>query len=79
MGFRIKVISMVLTVEKNTTIQFRSATTILTGPMTLKSGGGMVLPDKLRGWFTTGVNESFNIVLTASAQISGTLQYVQVA
>ena len=58
-----------------TTITFKSASTGLTGAITLTAGGSIVLDVSSEPWFTTGANEAFIINSSAAVQISGRLYY----
>ena len=57
------------------TIQLRSNTTALTGVMSIAVGVPFVIPYNRFGEMETAAGENFNIVLGASAQVSGWINY----
>jgi len=82
-GQTVRVWQLFFTVDADTLVTFKRGSTVLTGPLTLKAGGAVVLDpvgdhrDPSRPWFTTGAGEAFVISQTGTAQISGRLYYSQ--
>lgn len=82
-GKKIRVIALYATVAADTTVTLKSATTTTgvfttTGAMTIKAGGGMVLPRDPDGHVETTSGEGLNVTLGTACQISGMLKYVEV-
>lgn len=76
---KIRVLAGFLTVASDTTIKWQSGgSTDLTGAMTVKSGGGFVMPFNPLGYFETASGEKLNMVLGTAVQVSGVLTYVEV-
>lgn len=73
----IRVHKMVLVCKSTVGVTIRSGTTNLTGAMTMKSGGSIVLDLDTRPWFTTAASDGFVIFLSAAVQISGRVYYKQ--
>lgn len=78
-GKKIRVLAGFLTVAADTTVKFQTGgTTDLTGAMTVKAGGGFVLPFNQAGYFETASGAKLNLVLGTSTQTSGGLTYITV-
>jgi len=72
-GQVIQVYGMVLSLAGDTTVQFKSGTTALSGPQTMDS----IILDKTPGdpWYITARGEAFVISLGSSVQCGGTLYF----
>lgn len=76
---KIRIVAGFLTVAADTTIKFQSGgSTDLTGAMTVKSGGGFVLPFNPVGYFESTSGAKLNAVLGTATQVSGSLTYIEV-
>lgn len=62
---------IVLVAAADVTITVKSASTALTGAMTLTKGVPFILPFNGEPWFATAVNEALNITLGGAVQVSG--------
>jgi hypothetical protein len=78
---KLRVISGYLGVALDTTVTLKGHTTAsdfqTTGAMTMKSGGGMVLPRDPDGHLETAAGEALDVTLGTACQISGILKYVE--
>ena len=77
-GKKIKVIAGFLALASSSTLNFKSATTSLTGPMTLTSLGLEPLKiavDEVLPWFETAAGEALNLAFGGAVQCSGVLFY----
>ena len=78
-GKKIRIVAGFFTVAADTTVKFQSgASTDLTGAMTVKAGGGLVLPFNQAGYFETAAGAKLNVVLGTATQTSGGLTYITV-
>ena len=75
-GLKIKVVSYVVVAAGAVTVQFQSASTGLTGVMSLAANGGLVVMSQ-NGTpvFETAANAALNLNLGGAVQVSGHLAY----
>jgi hypothetical protein len=71
----LRVYQLYFTVASDTTVQFFSATTALTGTMTVKAGNDYVFQFSPVGWLETASGEDLNVTLGGGVQMSGSLVY----
>jgi len=74
-GYRIVVLAYTIVAAGAVTAQFESATTDLTGAMSLAENGGASTPFNPYGHFATGVNEALNLTLGGAVAVAGHLNY----
>jgi hypothetical protein len=75
---KIRVVGYVLNVNAAGTVQWKSATTALSGAMEFVDGGGMVAPlcdPAAAFWFETAAGEALNITNSAGLDSLGHLAY----
>jgi len=60
------------------TVKWQSGTTDISGPMVFDAAGGMVEPFSPYGSFETAAGVALNLNLSATVQVGGTLQYVEI-
>jgi hypothetical protein len=80
-GYKIRVLAILINqaASSNATLQFKSATTAITGVLTNMSGAlYLVLPFNPAGWFETASGEALNL-LTADRAVGGCVVYEEVA
>jgi hypothetical protein len=77
---KIRVVGLFLqnTTALSATFKSGAGGTALTGAMALGTLGTLVLPFNPQGWFETAAAALLELSLSASTQVSGALQYVQV-
>lgn len=74
-GQAISVISMILSLETETTVQFKSGSTALSGAQPMLA---ITLDEQARGpWYVTANSEAFVISLGSSVACGGTVWYRQ--
>lgn len=79
-GKRIFLTGAVITVNTAMTLQFFSATTAITGIISLNTNGsGFVLPQSKDGWIRTNQGESLNYTPSSSGTIGGAITFVALA
>ena len=76
-GKCIHILSLFLTSELDANIKFQSGSTDLSGVVYLAARGGMVIAHQPFAIFSTAVGEDFNLYRTATANIGGSVVYVQ--
>lgn len=59
------------------TVQFKSASTNLTGAMSFSTGGVIILNDDIYPELKTATNEALNMVTTTAVSVAGWIQYVK--
>lgn len=74
-GKRLKLISALLVADGTVAVKFRSASTDLSGAMSLIVNSGFVIPESMVGWIVTSQGEPLNLNLSAAIQVSGMLVY----
>ncbi len=74
-GKRLKLIACILVADGTVAVKFRSASTDLTGAMSLIVNSGFVIPESVVGWCVTAQGEALNLNLSAAIQVSGMLVY----
>lgn len=57
------------------TVTFKSAATVLPGPLVFESAGDKFIDFDSEPWFLTAVNEDFSINLSAAVAVTGALYY----
>lgn len=77
----IRVMAMFLVFAAGCTVKFRDGAggTDLTGDMTIKPGGSIVLDPSGEPWLKTTNGNAFVMVLSAAVQVSGRIQYTKSA
>lgn len=76
---KLRVLAMFVVANLDGTIALQSgASSALTGTMTVRQGGGFVLPYNPLGWFETVAGEKLNAVLATITQLSGSITYIEV-
>ena len=77
---KIRVLAIVAVANVDGTFAFRdgAAGANLTGVMTVRQGGGFVLPFNPVGWFETTSGTRLDVVLSVVTQLSGSIVYVEV-
>jgi len=75
-GKRIRVMSFFMVAAGAVGVKFQSATTDLTGVMSLAANGGISTTSH-SGLFETAAGEALNINLSAAVQVSGSMAYVE--
>lgn len=72
-GRNIEVLGLLLSLASETTVQFKSGSTAISGPQTMLS---LLLDEKAAGrWYVTNQGEAFVISLGAAVQTGGTIWY----
>lgn len=76
-GKKIRVHGALVIANAAVTVKFQSATTDITGPMSLSANGGFA-HESILGMFETAAGEALNINLSANQSVGGHLSYVEV-
>ena len=76
-GEAIQVLSLVITTDASVNIKFQSDSTDLTGLFYLSSRGGFAYAHEPFGMLQTAVGEKLNLNQSGSANIGGSIVYVQ--
>tara|TARA_R110000868_G_scaffold252541_1_gene509242 strand:+ start:860 stop:1174 length:315 start_codon:yes stop_codon:yes gene_type:complete len=74
-GTQIRVTNFALVAVTAVTVQFKSASTALTGVMSMGATGVLAPGPDLQGHFITASGEALNLSLGGSVQVSGWLTY----
>lgn len=74
-GKIIKLIACLLVSDGTVAVKLRSASTDLSGAMSLIANSGFVIPEAAIGWCVTAQGEALNLHLSAAIQVSGLLVY----
>ena len=74
-GSVIKVYKLFLVVTGAVTITFEDGSTALSGAMALSANGAITLDLDGQPWFPCSVGNAFNIIQSATTQVSGTVYY----
>ena len=77
-GKRIVVISASIIVSANVTLQWFTSTGLveLTGPQSITTTGGYILPGNFGGWFQTAFGDSLVLNITPTTTVGGCISYV---
>ena len=77
-GKRIVVISASIIVSANVTLTWQTSTGLveLTGPQSITTTGGYILPANFGGWFQTAFGDSLVLNISPSQPIGGCISYV---
>ena len=77
-GKRIVLISASVIVSANVTLQWFTSTGLveLTGPQSITTTGGYILPANFGGWFQTKFGDSLVLSVSPSMPIGGCISYV---
>jgi hypothetical protein len=77
-GKRIVVISASIIVSANVTLQWFTSTGLveLTGPQSITTTGGYILPANFGGWFETAFGDSLVLNISPSMPVGGCISYV---
>ncbi len=77
-GKRIRVLKYSVVTSGAVALKFRSATTDLTGPMSLVANSGVGAAFSPVGQFETAIGEALNLNLSSTALVAGHLTYIEV-
>lgn len=77
-GKRIRLVSCLLVADGTVAVKFRSASTDLSGAMSLVANSGFVAPEAVVGWVVAAQGEELNLNLSDAVQVSGMLVYEEV-
>ena len=77
-GKRVVLISASVIVSANVTLQWFTSTGLveLTGPQSITTTGGYILPANFGGWFQTKFGDSLVLSVSPSMPIGGCISYV---
>ena len=77
-GKRIVVISASIIVSANVTLTWQTSTGLveLTGPQSITTTGGYILPANFGGWFQTAFGDSLVLNMAPNMPIGGCISYV---
>lgn len=75
---KIRVVSGILIADVYVNIKFQSATTDKTGLFRLAPNTGFIMPHNPSGWTETAAGEALNLNLSATANVGGVINYVEV-
>lgn len=75
-GKSLRIFKLVLVFAADVDVIFKSGSTALTGTISMKAGGSIVLDFDICPWFVTGAGEAFVMNLSGAQQVSGNLYSV---
>ena len=77
-GKRIVLISASIIVSANVTLQWITSPSLaeLTGPQSITTTGGYILPGNFGGWFQTAFGDSLVLNISPSMAVGGCISYV---
>ena len=77
-GKRIVLVSASIIVSANVTLTWQTSTGLveLTGPQSITTTGGYILPGNFGGWFQTAFGDSLVLNISPNTMIGGCISYV---
>jgi hypothetical protein len=78
-GKRVLIHRLMLVCSAATNLTFKRGSTSLSGAMAMGANGGITFDITGEPWFTTDVAEAFVISQSGTAQISGTVYWIELA